>query len=387
MTFSLHARRAAGSTAPDPPGQAVEPVALGRVGAWVSRLSRSPGEGGLDLTDDPAVRRRAAILITWLTLFGLQITVASQLRGSSTWPMAGGVTLGLGQVLVIVVALTRRNRLSDSGLLLLNLGAVATMIPTLVSTTPVGSLRSAELVLLAPLIIGCVFCRPRWHTAVIAIGCTVGAQLISVKRLAGQPDLVEEILGELVVFCLIALVVRSLRESARAALVQSRRGELTDPLTDLPNRRGFERTGSDLVRRCTRQNEMVAVMVLDLDHFKRVNDEQGHAAGDEVLRRMAELLRSGVRAGNLVARLGGEEFAVLAQVQPGEGRLLAERLRELVQDQLTPITVSIGVIETVPTQATATTSEAEALWHAVARADAGLYASKHAGRNRVTMVT
>ncbi len=347
--------------------------------------ARLGGEYRLDLADDRAVRRRAARLIAWMTLSGLPFTLVMPLVGTSQFTAPVNLVLLLAHLTVVVTAFARRDRLGDTGLLLLQLGSLAVIVPLLMSTTPAGSLRSSELVLLAPLITGCVFCRSRWHAAAVVLGCVAGANAISLQRLSGQPDAMGELLGELAVFCMIAVVVRSLRESARAALITARVGELTDPLTEVPNRRGFERAGRDLWTQQARQREWIAVMILDLDHFKLVNDLQGHAAGDAILRRLAELLRGGVRAGDLVARLGGEEFAVLAQIQPGEGQLLAERLRQEIADRLSPVTVSIGAVEILPAPTTLATADTEALWHAVARADAGLYEAKRGGRNRVTM--
>lgn len=341
----------------------------------------------LDLADDRSVRRRAARLIAWMSLSGVPFTLVLTLTGISQLPAPMTLLLVLGHLAVVVVAFARRNQFGDTGLLLLQLGTLAVIVPILQSTTPVGSLRSSELVLLAPLITACVFCRSRWHAAAVVLGCVAGANAISLQRLSGQPDAMGELLGELAVFCMIAVVVRSLRESARAALISARVGELTDPLTDVPNRRGFERAGRDLWTHRARQQEWIAVLILDLDHFKLVNDLQGHAAGDTILCRVAELLRGGVRAGDLVARLGGEEFAVLAQIQPGEGALLAERLRQDIAERLTPVTVSIGVVELLPASTKLATADTEALWQAVAWADVGLYEAKRAGRNRVTMAT
>lgn len=345
------------------------------------------GHHRLDLADDRSVRRRAATLIAWMNLAGLPFSLAMPLTGDSQFSAPVMLSLILGHLAVVVVAFGRRDRFGDTGLWLLQLGALAVVALVLFATTPAGSLRSSELVLLVPLITACVFCGSRWHAATVVLGCVVAANAISLKRLTGQPDAVAELLGELTVFCMIAVVVRSLRESAQAALVSARVGELTDPLTELANRRGFEHAGSQLWTRRARDREGVVVMVLDLDHFKSVNDRHGHAAGDEVLHRLAQLMATGVRAGDLAARLGGEEFAVLAQVQTGEGALLAERLRQDVEAELAPVTVSIGAVELVPSSSRAGHQDVEALWQAVAQADALLYEAKRAGRNRVVMAS
>lgn len=152
---------------------------------------------------------------------------------------------------------------------------------------------------------------------------------------------------------------------------------ITDPLTGLLNRRGFEEQG----QRRLAAGQVGAVIVLDIDEFKSVNDGFGHAAGDTVLRGMADLLRDGLRPGEIVARLGGEEFAVLLQERsPRAAQARAEQLRRTVEAArfapLPPtraVTTSLGV---------AGIAAGEALWETVARADAALYAAKRGGRNR-----
>lgn len=158
----------------------------------------------------------------------------------------------------------------------------------------------------------------------------------------------------------------------------------TDALTGLPNRRYFlaelERHWARVVR-----NEAgeAAVMMLDLDHFKRVNDTYGHATGDEVLKHLAALIRDALRRGDLVGRLGGEEFAVLqVGASRDEALRLAQRIRQSVEESAVPIaggslryTASIGV--------TALADSDRDGRAALLRADAALYRAKETGRNRV----
>ncbi|AHE98970.1 diguanylate cyclase [Thioalkalivibrio paradoxus] len=157
----------------------------------------------------------------------------------------------------------------------------------------------------------------------------------------------------------------------------------TDTLTGLPNRRYFlERLEQELAR-FHRHHKVVALTMIDIDHFKQVNDSHGHVVGDAVLRHLAELLWQSLRKTDLAGRLGGEEFAVLLPGSDLEGgRTYAERLRERVAS--TPCvhagteiryTVSIGVT----VLAEQDTSSDQPL----ARADAGLYSAKDKGRNRV----
>lgn len=156
----------------------------------------------------------------------------------------------------------------------------------------------------------------------------------------------------------------------------------TDPLTGLLNRRGFEERAKRHIERCRCEGEGAAVLLVDLDHFKRVNDVYGHAAGDAVLRSVGDLLPGLTRANDVVGRVGGEELAiVLPCVTPGMARETAERLRaaiaELVvvcgSDRLR-VTASIGFCLTDA----GTDYEA-----ALREADDALYEAKARGRNCV----
>ncbi|MDD5365663.1 MAG: PhnD/SsuA/transferrin family substrate-binding protein [Gallionellaceae bacterium] len=158
----------------------------------------------------------------------------------------------------------------------------------------------------------------------------------------------------------------------------------TDPLTGLPNRRHFLARLEQEKDRLQRHNEPPAtLLMLDLDHFKLVNDSHGHAAGDAVLRRFADLLGKRLRKTDLVGRLGGEEFAILLfATHPAGAREFAEGLREQVAaeaivfgDTRLGVTVSIGMTQLLPDDASADA--------ALARADAALYRAKENGRNRV----
>ncbi len=167
----------------------------------------------------------------------------------------------------------------------------------------------------------------------------------------------------------------------------------TDPLTGLANRRHFSDAYRKESARALRDEKPLAMLMLDIDFFKRVNDKWGHASGDRVLTALADVLRNSLRAADLPARLGGEEFAVLL---PGatmdEATATAERLRvamaaasvEPAPDGPPPetgdgrirFTVSIGVAEAV-------TDGCRTLDAMLAVADRRLYAAKQAGRNRV----
>ncbi|MES2160426.1 MAG: CHASE domain-containing protein [Pseudomonadota bacterium] len=163
----------------------------------------------------------------------------------------------------------------------------------------------------------------------------------------------------------------------------------TDFLTGLPNRREFMRRLEDEHARLQRDlGACAAVLLLDVDHFKHINDEHGHAAGDAVLRQLGALLREGQRKIDMLGRIGGEEFAVLLPgAGPDAALAYAERLRLRVAEAAMPIddgagvtvmvTVSIGIAALGGTDSGGDV--------ALRRADQALYCAKRGGRNRVAL--
>ncbi len=158
----------------------------------------------------------------------------------------------------------------------------------------------------------------------------------------------------------------------------------TDALTGLKNRRSFDEELKRQFAQRQRQGIVFSLLLIDLDHFKQVNDTHGHPAGDLVLQSVAQLLTKTLREMDLVYRHGGEEFAVIC---PGsrlhEAATAAERIRQtvettpvLLKDSSIRLTLSVGVAEVGGSEA------AEGL---LQRVDEALYAAKHAGRNRVRL--
>ena len=161
-----------------------------------------------------------------------------------------------------------------------------------------------------------------------------------------------------------------------------------DPLTGLANRRFLVEQAARVWRQARRDGSRVAAMVLDLDHFKQLNDAHGHAAGDAVLRTVASSLAATVRPSDVLARTGGEELIVLGLVSdPAEALRLAERLRTAVRTSRTDdghsVTASIGIALTRPEDGE---DAADAMWRLVDRADGAMYEAKQAGRDRVAAV-
>ena len=159
-----------------------------------------------------------------------------------------------------------------------------------------------------------------------------------------------------------------------------------DPLTGLANRAQFHTRAAVELGRMKRSGEPITLVLADVDFFKRINDEFGHDAGDQVLVRLARLLREGLRDCDVLARWGGEEFLALLPACDGVGaHEVAERLRQAVAalqidigGRVFNVTMSFGIAEV---------AEDRELLVATTRADRALYRSKHEGRNRVTVDT
>jgi diguanylate cyclase (GGDEF)-like protein len=178
----------------------------------------------------------------------------------------------------------------------------------------------------------------------------------------------------------LAHTIRELEQSRRALAEQA----TTDPLTKLKNRRAFFENGAQNWAMSKRYKTDLSIIVADLDHFKKVNDSFGHHAGDEALIHVAQILTRMTRIEDTVARIGGEEFAILL---PDTNRLgsavLAERIRAAVETerldvdkQVLSLTISMGL-------ASYAVDKAESLEQLLSIADRRLYLAKEKGRNRI----
>ncbi|WP_454917134.1 diguanylate cyclase [Xanthobacter sediminis] len=178
---------------------------------------------------------------------------------------------------------------------------------------------------------------------------------------------------------LVATGLLLLIKTLQTVIMEKQAAAETDPLSGVPNRRGFDMGAERILADAAGQGRPASLLLLDLDHFKAVNDTHGHAAGDAALRAFGAMLMRTVPKSALVARIGGEEFAVLLDRTGQEAaKLHAETLRlataTCAGDGVPALTVSIGVAEIGPPYD---------LKEAFSRADGALYAAKEAGRNCV----
>jgi len=178
-------------------------------------------------------------------------------------------------------------------------------------------------------------------------------------------------------------------ETLRKEVESAREETLKDPLTGLGNRKGLAQAWEQIRGHTDGQQPPLCLLMMDIDHFKRVNDTYGHLLGDKVIKMVATVIHQTVKGKDVAVRYGGEEFAVLLPDTPPEGaRALAEQLRKTVAngeirrldsgDSIGSVTISVGV---------GLCKEGEGMSDFIARTDAALYRSKETGRNRVTMDT
>jgi two-component system cell cycle response regulator len=171
------------------------------------------------------------------------------------------------------------------------------------------------------------------------------------------------------------------------ALIRVHESAVRDRLTGVYNRGAFDDRLQSEFSTSRRRGTPLALLLFDIDHFKRLNDTHGHLAGDAVLRAVAQCAQTAVRAEDVLARYGGEEFAViLRSVSSRSAFVMAERVRVAVEDQRTAwndteigTTVSVGVVHAPSAK------QVESPAAFIAAADAALYAAKHQGRNCVVM--
>ncbi len=179
-------------------------------------------------------------------------------------------------------------------------------------------------------------------------------------------------------FCFLLLTHIRIEEELEAARANAEHFARVDALTGLWNRRHFEAEAQREIERAGRYGQPVALMLFDIDHFKQVNDRLGHLGGDEVLKRVAGIVRSTMRASDLVCRWGGEEFAIVMPATIGEAMQAAEKLRLAIDRgdfaQGGRMTISVGCAQWCA-------GEDLGAWSR--RADHALYRAKAAGRNRV----
>ena len=212
------------------------------------------------------------------------------------------------------------------------------------------------------------------------------ALVLSLVAIAGMaPTLIDRYDSFALVSLLITISVTCSLAYAFATITRGQRDELMqlatkDPLTGVGNRRALQQKLQEAIAGKQRNDSHCSMLMLDLDHFKEVNDVHGHAKGDEILIRITELVGMRIRVTDSIYRIGGEEFVIVAEdLNLENAARLAEQLRTIVEaHDLAPtgiVTISLGVAQHHD-------DESAEQW--MSRADNALYMAKHSGRNRIS---
>ena len=333
--------------------------------------------------------RVAALILAALLLLGglmgmLNLLVDGVLReGAPRWIY--GTAMLLCVVAAVPLAVRRRaGRWQTFGLVLL--GDLIYLVVVLCIEDPVR--YATPLMLLFPCFVAAWFLGP-WELGVNAVVTSVVCLVALWPSYDSSLALGIQVGVSAGTLNAGALGIFVLRRRVQRLLWATQTLSHLDPLTGLANRRFLVEQAPRIWRQARRDGQRVAALVLDLDHFKRLNDAFGHAAGDSVLRCVARALGATVRPADVLARTGGEELVVLGLVaDPSEARHLAERLRLAVAasgaEHHRRVTVSIGVALTRPGDGEVPT---DALWRLIDRADVAMYEAKQNGRDQVALAT
>ena len=225
-----------------------------------------------------------------------------------------------------------------------------------------------------------------WHDGLswgvtLASATAVLRFLIGIEHMPPETPLVARVVNELAYLAVVGVAIAGLSQLRRTQ-VQLQQLATRDPLTNVLNARAFSGELAQELTRNRRYGRPLALIYLDLDDFKNVNDAHGHATGDAVLRLVADAMRAAVRQADSVGRLGGDEFAVLmpeteGSVAHGAANRLVTSIRTVFRGT-PPVTASIGVVSVTGTEAG--TDEL------LRKADQAMYEAKRAGKDRVVQV-
>ena len=319
---------------------------------------------------------RALLFITLVS--GLLFFVLNTSRGN--YPLAY-VELGMALYSVFILWAIRRTAHLERWILAYALPFFTAMMFALLS--PRATATVFAWVLLVPILSHLLMGR-RLGLAVSLFFMSVAAIIFFVKN-RHDPELMEVLpIANIAIMSLCILVFSHIyeitREQSESRLLKMAQ---TDPLTGLANRARLEDVFEREKRRSQRHGTPLSILLLDLDHFKNVNDDFGHEAGDMALRHVSDILQHSVRATDLVARLGGEEFAlILSNTDESQSLAVAENVRQAISHTPFPyygqsirLTVSGGLSEYGP--------DGDDLLTLLSRADNCLYLAKNSGRNRM----
>ena len=217
----------------------------------------------------------------------------------------------------------------------------------------------------------------------VLMGSLITWQLVSQPEIAGlyaNSDVLVLALLTLIA-CKTTMIFGYLLLSSGYSQARLEQLALSDPLTNLPNRRAFERTVTQRLASVRKTDRLIALAIFDVDHFKKINDTHGHDAGDAVLRHLAHVATLAIRPQDFLARVGGEEFAAIFDVEDAAELVSAtNRLRLAIEVNHAEIAVTVSVGAVLARSGAGL--DFSSLYRA---ADQALYSAKGTGRNRVVV--
>jgi len=370
---------------------------------YAAELQRGVGERyGSARLEAEYVQARLGDARTLVRIASLLAVLVAGLRGAEQaiggwWNPELGIHLGIVFTISVVLAAIAWSRLFER--LYLPVAQIGVPARNVVAAVPIAWAAAhghAELLMILPLMIlgPFFFAALPFRTAFISVLLTAVSYLASALVFGLEPSLALRTNVFLVIgIAACAVAARQLEKHARTSFLESRLlAELAqlDPLTGMKNRRVLDEHLARVWQQAIDDGRTIAVLLIDVDHFKAYNDKYGHQAGDQTLRRVARTLQSFVRRPlDVFARYGGEEFAaILYDIDATQARDIAERMRRAVSDLAIEhrasricamVTISAGVAAITPTLQRRSRG-------ALQLADEALYKAKSEGRNRVELM-
>ena len=347
------------------------------------------------LSEDPSTQQRmlgCLMATALLAAYGCILVWMGRI-GLAAWPAVGiwtAVALGV-QLLISAWVRSRRSKpLEESVCTMVQMGWGVICVAASYPLAPMANDVLPCLVAIM-LIFGATSLRLRHAVAMTMYAMVVTSTTIVLTthfqgRIAGTPELMQlTILAGLLLACVgVCAKLHRQRQLMAQELEAHRSLASRDALTGLLNRRSMLELLHLEQRRCLRGTSGMLLVVMDLDHFKLINDRYGHAAGDRALQCFADTVRHAIRSSDVLARWGGEEFVLLlTNMELSVAQTMLERVSRTLQNTAVPdaphqlrITVSCGLAQHVASESVEATLE---------RADRALYEAKHLGRNRVVV--
>jgi diguanylate cyclase (GGDEF)-like protein len=323
--------------------------------------------------------REPAVMVGVCMLF-MSLVVALEavkfLALGHRWAPTTGVAAVLGvAALALGLVLVSRRRLATGVAVAVGFALLDLLPPALqLAGFSPSSGRDLVVFLVLPAVMGAT-CLSRWtHRAHLIVVLVIATLMIALP--SGRPAderLLETALA-VGVLAFADVLIRRLSQATEQRVRQLRELSQTDGLTGVLNRRGLTTGFAEMVR-SSRRDTTIGLLVIDIDHFKWINDEHGHAAGDHILRQVCGVLGRVAGSSNVVARIGGEELAA-AVVGPAEP--VAEAFRAALRAEVPAVTVSIGIVDVAHEHAAS-----GRLWALLDAADRALYEAKNTGRDRI----